>query len=660
MRENDQGKIRVYELAKNLGIQSKELIKLLEKEGYKVTSSLSTIPGKIANQLVKKSKVKEGKKEKKKKKEKGKNIHKKEEIKDNTITIGRAISVSELEELMNVPANEIIGSCLKLGMQVTINQRLDFDTASLIAEEFGYTTKLAEDFNVPEIEEERYEIKKKTPVVTVMGHVDHGKTTLLDYVRKTRVAAQELGGITQKIGAYNIEYNGHKITFIDTPGHEAFTAMRARGANVTDIVVLVVAANEGVKPQTVEAIDHARAAGVPIVVAINKMDLASANPDKVLSKLSKNGVVVQEYGGNVLAVKTSALKGEGIDELLDAIILQAEDLGLKAPTKGLGIGTILETKIRKGLGNIATVVVKEGEVKTGDSFVAGSTCGKVRLILDENDKKLEKVSVSSAIQISQFEDLPEAGDTFRVVRDQRTARSLSEIMKMRERERELSQQQSVSLSSLYEKIEEGKKEILKVVIKGDDAGSVEALSDSLKDLSTDLIKIQVIHAGVGPITENDVMLASASKAIVIGFKVHPYSRAKKEAKKRGVEIKTYGVIFEIIEDVKLAMVGLLKPEKEEVKCGEVEIRQIFEGSTIGKVAGCYVRSGEVHNKDIAVLIRDGKELGKTKIETLKRFDNDVKVVEEGYECGIKLEVIEDFKAGDIIETYKVVEKERTI
>ncbi len=700
MLKNKGKTVRIYKLADELGMSSNDLIDHLQEEGIEVKSHMSSIPTSEALQIKKKiqsgiedereEKVKKGKKvevkeepketkkEKKikakkkvkqvvaqlegigRKKKYKKKEKKEEEKEDNIIPIGEGTSVSELAELIDTPPNEVIGECLNLGMQVTINQRLDFETASLILEEFGFKAELSEGYEVPEVEQERYDRKQRPPIVTVMGHVDHGKTTLLDYIRKTRVADQEKGGITQKIGAYHIDYLNHTITFIDTPGHEAFTAMRARGANVTDIVVLVVASNEGVKPQTLEAIDHAKAAGVPIIVAINKIDLASANPEKVRSDLTDKGIVAQEYGGEVLCVEISALKGIGVEELLDAILLLAEDLDLKSPTKGPGLGVILEAKIWKGLGNVATVVVKEGEIKINDSFIAGATCGKVRLIQDENENKLDSAGASSAVLIARFEDLPEVGDTFRVVDDQKIARSLSEVRKSAERKRELVQKKSVSLESLYEQIEEGKIEILKVVIKGDDAGCVEALRDSLEGLSTDEVKIEVIHTGVGEISENDVMLASASSAVVIGYKVHPNSKAKKEAKNHSVEIKTYDVIFEIIDEVKLAMTGLLEPEREEVKTGEVEIRRIFKGSKIGTVAGCYVLSGEIHNKDIAVLLRDKEEIVKTQLKSLKRFDKDVRVVEEGFECGIGLKDFDDIEEGDIIKTYKIVEKKRTL
>jgi translation initiation factor IF-2 len=716
MAKAKEQKIKVHALAKELNISSKELLSFLKKEGIEAKSALSSITEaaankakkKIQNKKLKKETVKKGKKTEKTEKDKKKKtkkttkkkqkeqkkeaktkISKKQEEtkhlkektlteekavpeeksvqieektqkkKDNIIEINEINSVQELSKMMNISSGEIIGACLKLGLQVTINQNLDLDTTNLIAEEFGYKTKFAELPEIQEIKKETYNVRKKPPVVTIMGHVDHGKTTLLDYIRKTQVAKHESGGITQKIGAYHINYNNHKITFIDTPGHEAFTSMRARGANVTDIVVLVVAANEGVKPQTIEAINHAKAANVPIIVALNKIDLAGANPDKVLADLSDKGVIVHEYGGNSIAVKISALKGIGIEELLDAIILQTEDLNLKAPSEGPGNGIILETQVRKGIGNVATVVVKEGQIKIGDSFVAGSTSGKVRLILDENDGRLKTAEVSAAVQISQFESLPKTGDIFRVVEDQKTARDISAERKSLNREKK-EKTTTVSLSNLYEKIKEEKKQILRAVIKGDDAGSVDALVNALTHLPKEKIQIKIIHAGVGPITENDVMLAQASEAIIIGFKVKPYPQSREEAKKRGVEIKTYEVIFEITEDIKKAMLGLLKPEKEEVKHGEIEIKKIFEGSTIGKIAGCLVLSGEVNNNDIAYIYRNGNELAKTKIATLKRFEKDVKSVEEGYECGIGLANFDAFKVGDIIESYKVIEKERKL
>jgi len=669
MLKKKEQKIRIYELAKNLNIESKELFDFLKKEGFKVKSSLSSITESEANEVKKKfqgkkpkkstkAKKKEVKPKKLKKEKKKKKPEEKKEPareKQNIIKVNETNSIKELSKKMDIPAGEIIKACLKLGIRVTINQTLDFDTTILIAEEFGYKVKSAKPPEIKELKKEAYNIQKKTPVVTVMGHVDHGKTTLLDYIRKTQVAQQESGGITQKIGAYHIDYNGHKITFIDTPGHEAFTSMRARGANVTDIVILVVAANEGVKAQTIEAINHARAAKAPIIVAVNKIDLASANSSKVLADLVEKGVVVHEYGGNVIAVKISALKGIGIDELLDAIILQSEDLNLKAPTEGPGSGIVLETHIRKGIGNVATVVVKEGRVKIGDSFIAGSSSGKVRLILDEHDERLKTADVSSAVQISQFNSLPQTGDIFKVVKNKKTARNISEERKSSIEEKK--ERTTVSLSSLYEKIQKDKKQTLNLVIKGDDAGSVDALKNLLESLPKEKVQIKIIHSAVGPITENDVMLAEASEAIIIGFKVKPYPQTREEAKRKGVEIKTYDVIFEITEDIKKAMLGLLEPEKEEVKCGELEVRKIFEGSNIGKVAGCYVLSGEVHNDDIAYLFRDKKELVKTKIANIKRFDKDVKSVEEGYECGIRLKDFDSFKEGDIIEGFKLIEKE---
>jgi translation initiation factor IF-2 len=691
MPKKKEQKIRIYQLAKELNIENKELLSSLKEKGLKVKSALSTINKSEADKIKKKlegekpakkvskkskkttkrKKTKAGKKKKKtttkvkakketkpKKEKKKKKLEEKEKPtkeEQKLIEVNKANSIKELSKRMNVPANGIIKACLKLGIQVTINQNLDFDTTNLIAEEFGYNVKLSEPTEVPELKKDTYNVQKKPPVVTIMGHVDHGKTTLLDYIRKTQVASHESGGITQKIGAYHINYNGHNITFIDTPGHEAFTSMRARGANVTDIVVLVVAANEGVKSQTIEAISHAKAAKVPIIVAVNKIDLPSANPPKVLADLAEKEVVSHEYGGNVIAVKISALKGEGIEELLDAIILQSEDLDLKVPVEGPGSGIILETRIRKGIGNVATVVVKEGQIKVGDSFVSGSTSGKVRLILDEHDKRLKNAGVSQAVQISQFESLPKTGDIFKVVKNKKTARDISEERKNSKKEKKV--KTTVSLSNLFEKIKEDRKQSLKLVIKGDDAGSVDALKSSIESLPKEKVQIKVIHSGVGSITENDVMLAHASKAIIIGFKVKPYPQTKEEAKKRGVEIKTYDVIFEITEDIKKAMLGLLKPEKEEVKCGEIEIRKIFEGSSIGKVAGCFVLSGEVHNNDIAYLLRNNKELTKTSIATLKRFDKDVKSVEEGYECGISFKDFDSFKEGDIIESYKIIEKE---
>ncbi|MEO0293987.1 MAG: translation initiation factor IF-2, partial [candidate division WOR-3 bacterium] len=580
MIKKKEQKMRVHSLAKDLGLSNKELLDLLEKEGIKVKSALSSITEgeakKIKDKLKKKKKEKteKGKKDKEKEKIEEEPLEKKEKAitkEEKIIKVKEVNPIRELSKMMNLSPSDIITACLKLGLQVNINQNLDFDTTSLIAEEFGYKAELSQlqKVDIAKKEEKVYNIQRRPPVVTVMGHVDHGKTTLLDYIRKTQVAKLEIGGITQKIGAYNVTYNNHRITFIDTPGHEAFTSMRARGANVTDIVVLVVAANEGVKAQTIEAINHAKAANVPIIVALNKIDLPTANPNKVLAELAEHKVVAHEYGGEVLAVKISALKGEGIDELLEAIILQAEDLNLKAPVDCPGRGVILETQIMRGIGNVATVIVKEGQIKIGDYFVAGETSGRVRLILDENNRKLKVADVSSAVLISQFDSLPKTGDIFEVVKDQKTARELIENRKFSEEVRK--EKVKVSLSDLYQKMKEDKKQVLKLVVKGEDAGSVDALVKLLESLPKDKIQIKIIHSGIGPITESDVDLASVSEAIIIGFKVKPYPNVDEEARKKFVEIKTYDVIFDIAQDIRKAMLGLLEPEIEEVKCGEAEI-----------------------------------------------------------------------------------------
>ncbi len=583
-----------------------------------------------------------------------------EEEEKRVIRLGETVSVKELAELIGKDPLDLIAECLKLGKQVTINQRLPFEDAEMILHEFGYEAEL-----IPYWEEEKEEEKEaeeklypRPPVVTVMGHVDHGKTSLLDYIRKTQVAAKEKGGITQHIGAYTVEYEGKKITFIDTPGHEAFTAMRARGAQVTDIVVLVVAANEGVKAQTVEAINHTRDAGVPMVVAINKIDLDSADPDRVKRELANYNVLVEDYGGNVIAVHTSAKTGEGIEDLLHAILVVAEELDLKAPKDGPARGTIIETKIEKGKGKVATVIIEKGTLKKGDWFVAGAVYGKVRMIYDEWGRELESVGPGEPGQIVGFEDLPFVGDKLRVCESEDEAKELAR--KRREALQVETRRSMVSLEEFHRRLTAGEAEELKVIVKGDTAGSVEALCDSLEKVQVENVKVKIVHRGVGSVTESDVLLGKASNAVIIGYHVKPELRAKELAKVEGVEIRTYDIIYHALEDIKKVLAGLLPPVYEEQELGKAEVRKVFKIKNVGWIAGCYVLSGKVVRNAKARVRRDGEVVFDGEIASLKRFKEDVKEVLEGYECGIGLSDNFKIKEGDIIEVYEIVEKKREI
>jgi translation initiation factor IF-2 len=567
------------------------------------------------------------------------------------------MTVAELAHAFNLPVAEIIKKCLTLGLRATVNHRLDLDTIMLIADEFRIPVQQEEEI---ETTSGRGEAKPRPPVVVVMGHVDHGKTALLDYIRKTKVAEQEFGRITQHIGAYVAYYGEKPIVFLDTPGHEAFTAMRARGAQVTDIAVLVVASDEGVMPQTLEALDHARAAGVPIIVALTKSDLPTANPDRVKSQLAHYNLRVEEYGGHTICVETSAVTGQGIEELLDAISLLSLELDLKAPYDGPARGVVIEARIDRGRGNIATVLIQEGTLKRGDPFVAGEHYGRVRDLLNENFVSVANATPSIPVQVLGFSGLPEAGDRFEVVDDERTARAIAQRRMLAKRDRILAASKpKVSLEALQEQIVKGQTKELKIVLKTDVSGSAQALRDALEGLSLDEVKVRVIHSGVGPINQNDVLLAQASEAIIVGFHVRPLADARQLAEREGVEIRTYRIIYAALDDIKAAMLGMLEPEKREVVIGRAEVRQVFALPRQGLIAGSFITEGKVVRGAQTRLIRDNQEVLTSEVISLRRFKDDVREVAAGYECGIGLKDVTDLQVGDILEFFTVEEVKKT-
>lgn len=586
-----------------------------------------------------------------------------EEIESNILQVSEFISVSEFAKMVEEDVSTIIAKCMNdLKIFVTINQRLDFPTIQLLAEEFGYEAQLLEEFeeNEEENEEENnYELIPRPPVVTVMGHVDHGKTSLLDYIRRTNVVSGEQGGITQHIAAYSVKTKHGDVTFLDTPGHEAFAAMRARGSQITDVVVLVVAADSAVMPQTKEAIDHAKAAGVPIVVAINKIDLPTANPDKIKGELASYGVLVESYGGQIQSVDISAKKGIGVDDLLELLALETGMLDLKAPLEGQAKGVVIESELDKGKGALATVLIMSGTLKKGDVFYTGIYSGKVREMLNEHGQKVKEVKPGYPAIILGLSGTPQAGDNFRVCKTDKEAREIAGKRRLAEKERELRNMQNVvSLANLSQKIKDGKILSLNIILRGDVDGSVEALAGELQKLSTDEIKVNIVLKGVGGIKETDIMLAQASGAIIIGFNINPNPKIKASATNAGVEIKTFRIIYEAIDQVKSAMIGMLAPDIKEEIIGQVEIREVFKIPKIGMVAGSYVLEGKIERNAMARLIRDDVEIADTKVDTLQRFKDQVKEVAAGFDCGLTLAKISDYKVGDRIEVYKEIEIKR--
>jgi translation initiation factor IF-2 len=697
---NVLSKIRVYELAKELGISSKNLISLLKDEfNIEVKNHMSVIEDEDA-QLIKelyaeapkddtamdiskdnKDNIEEKygelqeeviKNKTKTKKIKGKNED--EEIEtyneqteekakpDILIEMNETITVKEFADKLGKPYTEVIKQLIFMGVMAGMNQEIDFQTAKKLGEKFEAVVVKKEqnlELEVVEAEEEDEDNDKgsvkRPPVVTVMGHVDHGKTSLLDAIRKSKVASTEAGGITQHIGAYTVNINGEKITFLDTPGHEAFTSMRARGAQITDIVVLVVAADDGIMPQTEEAINHCRAANVPMIVAINKMDRPGANPDRVKQQLSEKGLIAEDWGGDTIVVPVSAHTREGIDSLLEMILLTAEMEELKANPKRKAKGTVIEAKLDKGRGSVASLLVQNGTLRVGDSIIVGSTYGRIRAMFDDKGKKIKSAGPSIPVEILGLSEVPSAGDRFHVVKDEKTARDMADKRKDKERSEYLQSTHKVSLEDLYSQIKEGKIKELNIIVKADVQGSVEAVRQSLEKLSTEEIKVRVIHGGVGAITETDVTLANASNAIIIGFNVRPDTNAIAAAEKENVDVKTYRVIYNAIEDIKAAMIGMLEPDYKEVILGRAEVRKTYKISNVGTVAGCYVLDGKITRNSSVRVIRDGIVINESILSSLKRFKDDIKEAAAGYECGIMIEKFNDIKEGDIIEAYTMEE-----
>ncbi len=581
------------------------------------------------------------------------------------VHVPETITVAELAHKMSVKAQEVIKQLMKLGQMATINQSLDQDTAMILVEEMGHNAVVAalddpEAFTDEDVSAQIAEALPRAPVVTVMGHVDHGKTSLLDYIRRAKVAAGEAGGITQHIGAYHVETERGMVSFLDTPGHEAFTAMRARGAQATDIVILVVAADDGVMPQTKEAIKHAKAAGVPIVVAINKIDKPDANLDRVKQELVAEEVVPEEYGGDVPFVGVSAKTGQGIDDLLEQVLLQAEVLELKAPVDAAAKGLVIEAQLDKGRGPVATVLVQSGTLKTGDVVLAGSTYGRVRAMLDEDGKPTKSAGPSIPVEIQGLTEVPQAGDEFMVMGDERRAREIATYRAGKFRNTKLAKAQAANLQNMFTDLSAGEVQTLRIIIKADVQGSQEALSQSLLKLATDEVKVQVVYAGVGGISESDINLAIASKAVVIGFNVRADAGARKLAESNGVQLNYYSIIYDAVDEIKVAMSGMLAPERREEVIGSAEIRTVFVASKIGTVAGSYITSGSVNRSAHFRLLRDNVVIYTGEIDSLKRMKDDVREVREGFECGIKLKNFNDIKEGDQLEFFEIKEIARTL
>ena len=675
-------KIRVYELAKELNVSSKNLINLLMEEfGVEVKNHMSVIEDEDAT-LIKEllgdtSSESEGKKslvdeyedelaeslnKGVKRKKKNKKELEKEQAEQNAeaacgvVEIGDTITVKELCDKLGKPTAEVIKNLIFLGVMAGVNQEIDFATAEKLCEKYEVLVEKKEN----EVELEAFEedtdvveenLVKRPPIVTIMGHVDHGKTSLLDAIRHAKVTASEAGGITQHIGAYTVSLNGEKITFLDTPGHEAFTAMRARGAQVTDIVILVVAADDGIMPQTKEAINHCKAANVPMIVAINKIDRPGANIDRVKQELTEHGLVSEDWGGDTICVPVSAKTGENLESLLEMVLLTAEMQELTADPNRKAKGTVIEAKLDKGRGSVASLLIQNGTLNVGDSILVGSTYGRIRAMFDDRGKKIKSAGPSIPVEILGLSEVPAAGDRFIVCKDEKTARNMAELRKQKIKADSHQASNRVSLEDLYSQIQEGKVKELAIVVKADVQGSVEAIRQSLEKLSTDDVKVRVIHGAVGAITETDVTLAAASNALVIGFNVRPDGNATVQAEKENIEIKTYRIIYDAIEDVKSAMIGMLEPEYKEVVNGKAEVRMTYKISNVGTIAGCYVTDGKiVRNSEIRV-IRDGIVIFESTLASLKRFKDDAKEVAKGYECGLSVEKFNDLKEGDVIESF---------
>lgn len=579
------------------------------------------------------------------------------EAESKVLKVTEFVTVSEVATMMNVPVTDIISACMSLGMMVTMNQRLDAETLSIVAEEFNHTVEFvgAEvEESVIEEEDKPEDLEKRAPIITVMGHVDHGKTSLLDYIRKANVIEGESGGITQHIGAYSVNVGDEKIAFLDTPGHEAFTAMRARGAQVTDLVIIVVAADDDVMPQTKEAISHAQAAGVPIIFAINKIDKPNANPDNVKTQLSAMNLLVEDWGGNIQSQDISAKTGQGIEELLEKVLLEAEVLELKANPNKNAVGAVVEAQLDKGRGYVSTILVQAGTLKIGDYILAGKHSGKVRAMFDDKGNNLKEVGPSTPVSILGLDGAPQAGDKFNVFDDEREAKQIATKRSQLQREQSVRTQKTLTLDEIGRRIALGDFKELNIILKGDVDGSVEALTDSFQKLSTEEIQVNILHKGVGAITESDVLLASASDAIIVGFNVRPQGNARNVADKEEVDIRFYSIIYDAINDLKDAMEGLLSPDMKEEVTGNVEIREVYKISKIGNIAGCMVMTGKIFRDSKVRIIRDGIVVHDGLLASLKRFKDDVKEVAKGYDCGLQIKGFNDIKEGDTIEAYQEV------
>ena len=622
----------------------------------------------LARLTNKQSQNKKGAKYRKEKREAAQekmNEERREEKKDSkTLKLTEFVTVSELATMMNVSVNQVIGTLMSVGIMVSINQRLDAETINLVAEEFGFKTEYVSaevQEAITEVEDDENDLVPRAPIVTVMGHVDHGKTSLLDYIRKTNVIAGEAGGITQHIGAYNVQLeDGRKITFLDTPGHEAFTAMRARGAQVTDIAIIIIAADDAVMPTTKEAIAHAQAANVPMVFAINKIDKPGANPDRVREELAGMNLLVEEWGGKYQCQEISAKKGVGISELLEKVLLEAEMLDLKANPNRKATGSIIESSLDKGRGYVSTVLVSNGTLRVGDNLIAGTSWGRIKAMFNERNQRIESARPAEPAIILGLNGAPTAGDSFHVLETEQEARDIANKRLQLQREQGLRTQKRLTLSDISHRIALGSFKELNIIVKGDTDGSIEALSDSFIKMSTEKIKVDVIYKAVGQISESDVTLADASDAIIVGFQVRPSAAARKLAEQEGVEINTYSVIYDAIDDVKSAMIGMLDKVKKEVITGQVEVREVYKISKVGTVAGAYVTEGKVHRSDKARVVRDGIVVHTAEIAALKRYKDDVKEVAANFECGISLVNFNDIQQGDILETFTEIEVKQTL
>ena len=675
-------KIRIYEYAKEVGKQSKDLITILKDANIEVSNHMSMLTeeglAKLDSVFKKQEETiqneqtsnNEGKKNKKKKNKKEKNkkaqkqqpaiieVPTEESISEDTILVKDGMTVGELSEALSVSSTELIKKLfMELKIMANINQSLTLEQIELIAMDYGKEIQEEVEINKEdldlyfEVEDAEKDLKERAPIVTIMGHVDHGKTTLLDTIRNSRVTAGEAGGITQHIGAYQVRAKDKKITFLDTPGHAAFTTMRARGAKITDVTILVVAADDGVMPQTIEAINHAKAADVPIIVAVNKMDKPQANPDRVMNELVEYGLISEEWGGDTIFVPISALKGEGIDELLENILLVTEMQELKANPNRLALGTVIEAKLDKGRGAVATLLVQNGSLNVGDPLVVGNTFGRVRAMINDRSKNIQTAKPSTPVEITGLQDVPNAGDRFVVFGDEKTARQIGEKRQQQYIETTRQANSAVSLDTLFEQMKQGEMKDLNIIIKADVQGSVEALAMSLAKIDVEGVNVRIIHTGVGAINESDITLAVASNAVVIGFNVRPDNNAKQMAQTEQVDIRLHSIIYKVIEEIEAAMTGLLDPEFVEKVIGLAEVRQVYKVSKIGTIAGAYVTEGKVSRDGKVRVIRDSVVIYEGEIDTLRRFKDDVKEVQSGYECGMTVENFNDIKEGDVFEVY---------